>query len=633
MLDYLPPVLHNYFYFNAAQRRQFDLRVSDAGFLNAVEHVKWIDGHTDEIDWVTGTYGVFAEIRFNANNSANVNSWPVVVRLQADTGILGGGTNLAPGNQDTYAWLTSQNAFQNETTNWDLKVLPLLNGKAANLPLAATEQAALEAIITKLTPSVTSDLLALQAQACQYLASDVASGSSMASGQALSAWQELMIQLIRLALPGRILRDDLLRCLMYGPQAPPDQSGIAALLAARAGAPQLGVDFLAQLAAAASARIGALHDAVISALLALESAGVYDWPPDVLGALQRLQIVAAARPGAAAITLPTRPPGVAPVDPAAWYVIAVGGTGHFLQVSGTAAVAAGPADGTTGQQWQLQAQPDGSYQLMSRASSHCVGLDATGNVVQQAWSNTSQQRWYLTYERPSYVRLVNAATGQTIAATPAGAGAPDLVAMQNYDGAAAQQFAIMPVTPPQLQTSSSLAVGTGPIAGSVTAPLTISNLGTLALTITSMAASGQFSVSPATAQVLPGAPLIVTVTFSPTGPGPAAGSLTIVSNDASSPAIVALTGTGAGLAAPKIAVDGTDSAGNDLVGITGAAGAAFFYTVTGTTPTTGSTPFVADFAVAPALRGTTVKAIAVLAGEGTSPVSSLVLRGRIIEPE
>ena len=107
------------------------------------------------------------------------------------------------------------------------------------------------------------------------------------------------------------------------------------------------------------------------------------------------------------------------------------------------------------------------------------GLSASGQVVQQTWANASNQRWYVTYERPQSVRLVNAATGQTLAVTSGAAGAPDQVLQQTYDGTSGQQFAIRPATPPQLQVPSSLGAGTAPFGGSVTVPLAISNPGNL----------------------------------------------------------------------------------------------------------------------------------------------------------
>ena len=59
----------------------------------------------------------------------------------------------------------------------------------------------------------------------------------------------------------------------------------------------------------------------------------------------------------------------------------------------------------------------------------------------------------------------------------------------------------------------------------------------------------------------------------------------------------------------------------------GRPGAEFFYTVDGSDPTPNSTRYAADFDVSPQRPSdTVVKAIAMLAGAGTSPVASLVLQ-------
>ena len=216
MIPYLPPILRNYFYFNAPERGNFALLLFDPGFLNPVTHVKWNQNHTDEIDWDTGTYGVRAEIRYNTNNTKDPTSWLVVLRRTIDTRVQGGGTAVMPGDQDTYTWLTTG-------TNWQAHALPAFLAAGHADPLSPSEQTALDALIIALTPSVTASLQNVQANACQYLGAAVTGSGPdattvAASAQALSAWQELIIQLIRLALPGRIIRDDLLRCLMYRPQ-------------------------------------------------------------------------------------------------------------------------------------------------------------------------------------------------------------------------------------------------------------------------------------------------------------------------------------------------------------------------------------------------------------------------------
>ena len=85
-------------------------------------------------------------------------------------------------------------------------------------------------------------------------------------------------------------------------------------------------------------------------------------------------------------------------------------------------------------------------------------------------------------------------------------------------------------------------------------PVTLTNTGTGALTISSIAASGDFAetstgatacpISPAT--LAAGANCTINVTFTPTVVGARAGNLTITDNAAGSPHIVPLTGTGTG---------------------------------------------------------------------------------------
>jgi ASPM-SPD-2-Hydin domain-containing protein/centrosomal CEP192-like protein/beta-propeller repeat-containing protein len=84
--------------------------------------------------------------------------------------------------------------------------------------------------------------------------------------------------------------------------------------------------------------------------------------------------------------------------------------------------------------------------------------------------------------------------------------------------------------------------------------VTLANTGTGALTINSIAASGDFAetstgatacpISPAT--LAAGASCIISVTFTPTALGARAGTLTITDNAGGSPQIVPLTGTGTG---------------------------------------------------------------------------------------
>ena len=77
----------------------------------------------------------------------------------------------------------------------------------------------------------------------------------------------------------------------------------------------------------------------------------------------------------------------------------------------------------------------------------------------------------------------------------------------------------------------------------------INNVDTVPLQIVSVSISGDYSQTNtclSTASIAPGANCIIVVTFTPTGRGPRPGTLTIVSNAATSPSVVALSGTAIG---------------------------------------------------------------------------------------
>jgi hypothetical protein len=98
-------------------------------------------------------------------------------------------------------------------------------------------------------------------------------------------------------------------------------------------------------------------------------------------------------------------------------------------------------------------------------------------------------------------------------------------------------------------SQASLTFG-GQLLTTTSAPqtVTLTNTGTSALTINSIAASGDFAqtnncpLSPAT--LAAAGNCTISVTFAPTAVGPRAGTLTIMDNAANSPQTVALTGTG-----------------------------------------------------------------------------------------
>jgi hypothetical protein len=128
----------------------------------------------------------------------------------------------------------------------------------------------------------------------------------------------------------------------------------------------------------------------------------------------------------------------------------------------------------------------------------------------------------------------------TLTITDNASGSPHTVALTGTGTTAAPGVGLAP---------TSLAFGNQALTTTSAAKtVTLTNTGTAALTITSIAASGDFAVSnnPCGAGLAAGANCIISVTFTPTVLGARAGNLTITDNAAGSPHTVPLTGTGTG---------------------------------------------------------------------------------------
>jgi hypothetical protein len=88
----------------------------------------------------------------------------------------------------------------------------------------------------------------------------------------------------------------------------------------------------------------------------------------------------------------------------------------------------------------------------------------------------------------------------------------------------------------------------GTVVGSsaATQAVTVTNSGTAAATVSSVAVTGDFSQTDSCASIAVGGSCTVTVKFTPTAAGTRTGTLTVISNANNSPATVALTGSGIG---------------------------------------------------------------------------------------
>jgi len=121
----------------------------------------------------------------------------------------------------------------------------------------------------------------------------------------------------------------------------------------------------------------------------------------------------------------------------------------------------------------------------------------------------------------------------------------------NAGGNKALNLAAVTGVVPDISVPTSLAFGSVNVGTSKTKTLTISNVGTAALTITNITISGsQFSRGTYPGTIAAGSSANVNVTFSPTSTGAKSATLTITSNDPDEATVnVALSGTGVAAAA------------------------------------------------------------------------------------
>jgi len=148
----------------------------------------------------------------------------------------------------------------------------------------------------------------------------------------------------------------------------------------------------------------------------------------------------------------------------------------------------------------------------------------------------------------------------TITITDNAADSPQIVSLTGTGAAAAVTLSVTSLA------FTGQAVGTTSGAQTVT----LTNTGSATLTITSIAASGDFAESNTCgASVAAGKSCTLTVSFTPAGSGVRTGAITITDNAPGSPQVVTLTGIGTG---PTVALSAsTMSIGSEIVGTTSGA--------------------------------------------------------------
>jgi hypothetical protein len=159
-----------------------------------------------------------------------------------------------------------------------------------------------------------------------------------------------------------------------------------------------------------------------------------------------------------------------------------------------------------------------------------------------------------------------------------------------------------PPAPGVSLTPSPLAFGNQVIStASAAQVLTLQNIGTAALNITSIAASGDFAqTNGCPGSLAPAATCTINVTFTPTALGLRNGAITVVSNAASSPNTVPLSGTGvAAPTGPAASLSPpTLTFASQVVGTSSAAQALTLTNVGGSTLTIASIAVSGDFSQA-----------------------------------
>ena len=163
-----------------------------------------------------------------------------------------------------------------------------------------------------------------------------------------------------------------------------------------------------------------------------------------------------------------------------------------------------------------------------------------GKGVKQNYQSTGPSTSPGFYSHESTLRVIAEMLGASFSGLGGAANAPD---MTEFFGTSSSPVASLS---PTSLTFASQTVGSSSAAQTVT----LSNTGGAALTITSIAASGDFAeTNNCGSSLAASGNCTISVTFTPTASGTRTGSLGVTDNAAGSPQTVSLTGTGSGTAA------------------------------------------------------------------------------------
>ena len=173
----------------------------------------------------------------------------------------------------------------------------------------------------------------------------------------------------------------------------------------------------------------------------------------------------------------------------------------------------------------------------------------------------------LTYQWRKNNTAISGATSSTYI-TPATTSADNLaqftVAIGNGAGSTTSKAATLTVngaTSVLKSSATSLSFGTVTVSSSNTQNVTLTNTGTSTVTISVAVTGAGFNATGASGQILSsGQTATLSATFDPAAAGSATGSITVTSNAANSPVVIALSGTGQAQASYSVSLTWAPSA-------------------------------------------------------------------------
>ena len=206
-------------------------------------------------------------------------------------------------------------------------------------------------------------------------------------------------------------------------------------------------------------------------------------------------------------------------------------------------------------------------QLVGTSATKTVTLTNSGTAALAVGSIAATGAGYAQTNTCGTSVAVNASCVITVTFLPVTSGAlAGSVSVVSNAGASAAVVSLSGtgIAPVVSLSATTLAFGTQLITTSATKPITLTNTGSATLTFTTFATTGvaYYQTNTCGSSLSAGQSCVINAGFTPGSAGPLTGAISIVSNAASSPDIIALTGTGGDFSLSAVAPTATVVDGN-----------------------------------------------------------------------